>query len=109
MLHVHVAHGIALGGIDETPERLELPARNHPLLAAERTSSSRRGRHIPGSHFCILIGLFMLEGLLFQGPSVGPLRICRGTGMDGNDKRYWRTAISDVEESEVYIRGYGLG
>jgi citryl-CoA lyase len=29
--------------------------------------------------------------------------------MEGNEKRYWSTSISDVEKSEVYIRGYGLG
>src|SRR5690348_9367945 len=29
--------------------------------------------------------------------------------MDENGKRYWTTSISDVEKSEVYVRGYGLG
>jgi len=29
--------------------------------------------------------------------------------MDANDKRYWSTAVSDVEAADVYIRGYGLG
>jgi citrate synthase len=28
--------------------------------------------------------------------------------MEDNDRRSWRTGISDIEKSEVYIRGYGL-
>src|SRR5262245_48963866 len=29
--------------------------------------------------------------------------------MDENDRRYWSTAVSDVEAADVYVRGYGLG
>ena len=29
--------------------------------------------------------------------------------MERTDNRYWSTSISDVDSSEVYIRGYGLG
>jgi citryl-CoA lyase len=29
--------------------------------------------------------------------------------MDASGKRYWSTAVSDVEAADVFIRGYGLG